>query len=257
MKRENFKFLISIVIGMILMMIIVNQAESYRAREYLVDIAVLGDLVIAGKLLAIEGKQDAQTGFVYTDVSVEVQNVIRNVTKQNIKAGTILNFRPRGGDIGDHRYFSIDDATFHKEEIGNLVLLSLKPPHPEVTANRRKGFDTIFDVFGGVWGKYTVKIKKDTPIVLAFWHERRNEEIGLPLDLVLQLMNMALTVSSQNPVRNPKTPEEVPKEIKIKFTRLVTLEESIRKMASDGLLEEAIIEKFRVDMAKVKQELGL
>ncbi|MBI1925800.1 hypothetical protein HYR99_16320, partial [Candidatus Poribacteria bacterium] len=84
-------------------------------REYLIDIAAMGDIVIVGKLLAAEGKVDAQTRAVYTDVIVEVVQVIQNLTKQEIKVGSTLNFQPLGGQIGNHRSEIVDEAKFHKE----------------------------------------------------------------------------------------------------------------------------------------------
>ena len=237
---------------------VMNPAASFRSREYFVSIAVMGDLVIVGKLLAVEGKMDAQTRVGHTDVIVEVVQVIQNRTEQEVEVGSTINFRPLGGQIGNHRMTIIGEATFDKGEIGNLVLLSLKRPDPRVTTNSRRGFDTIFDVFGGAHGKYTVRIKNNkVPMVHAFWSERRDKEIGLPLDLVLELMNMAIKVVSKNPVKNPKTPEEIPAEVAFKGKRLTSLEQSIRKLASDGLPETAIIPIARAEIARVKQELGL
>ena len=98
---------------------------------YPADIAAMGDLVIVGKLLAAEGKVDPQTHVMYTDVIVEVQKVIRNVTDQEVKVGSTINFRQIGGEIGNRKTDFIGEAEFRKEETGDLLLLSLKRPNPE------------------------------------------------------------------------------------------------------------------------------
>jgi len=225
--------------------------------EYLIDIAAMGDLIIVGKLLAAEGKVDPQTRVMYTDVIVEVVQVIRNITDQEVKVGSTINFRQIGGQIGNHRSEIVDEAKFYKEEIGNLLLLSLKRPNPRATPWGRRGFDTIFEVFGGEYGKYTIKIKDDVPMVHLFWLERPDSEIGLPLDTVLEIMNMAITVASKNPVKNPKTLEDIPAEVRFKFSRLRNLERSIRKLAMDRVPEAVIIAISREETARVKGELGL
>lgn len=68
---------------------------------------------------------------------------------------------------------------------------------------------------------------------------------------------MALAIASQNPVKKPKTPEEIPAEIRFKFGRLKNLEKSIRKLAMDRLPEAVIIAISREETARVKGELGL
>ena len=151
----------------------------------------------------------------------------------------------------------IGEAEFRKEEIGNLLLLSLKRPNPEATPWGRLGFDTIFEVFGGEYGKYTIKIEDNVPMVQLFWLERPNEEIGLPLDMVLEIMNMAIIVASKMPVKNPQNPEEIPADIRFKYRRLTNLERSIRRLAMDGLPEAVIIAISREETARVKGELDL
>ena len=257
MKRRLFCRLAILFFAAGFALTVTNKAESFRAREYLVSIATLGDLVLVGKLLAAEGKQDVQSGIVHTDVTVEVVQVIRNIMEQEVEVGSTINFRPLGGQIGNHRLLIVDEAKFDKEEIGKMLILSLKRPSPRMTANTRKGFDTVFDVFGGEYGKYTITTKNGVPMVNAFWLERRDEDIGLPLDLVLELMDMAVKVVSENPVLNPKTPAEVVEEVKMKYRRLIRLEESIRKLATDDLPEEVIIAISRAESARVKQELEL
>ena len=257
MKRKPFCSLGILLCIAVLALAVANPAESRRAAPDLVGLAVVGDLVIVGKLLAAEGKVDPQTRTMYTDVIVEVVKVIRNVTDQKVKVGSTINFRQIGGEIGNRKTDLIGEAEFHKEEIGNLLLLSLKRPRPRATPWGRRGFDTIFDVFGGEHGKYTIKVKNKVPMVYLFWLERPNEEIGLPLDLVLELMNMAITVASKNPVKNPKTPGEIPAEIRFKFRRLSSLEKSIRKLAMDRVPEAVITAISREEIARVKQELGL
>ncbi|MCZ6676219.1 MAG: hypothetical protein O7E52_03105 [Candidatus Poribacteria bacterium] len=256
MKNVNVKCLICIIV---FALTVVNQAESERAAPDLVSLAVVGELVIVGKLLAAEvivGKLDDQTQVVYTDVIVEVVQVIRNTTEQEIKVGSTINFRPLGGQIGNRKGGIVGDAEFGKEEIGNLLLLSLIRPH-RATAGGKMGFDTIFDVFGGEDGKHTIKIKDNVPMVHLFWMERRDAEIGLPLDWVLELMNTAITLASKSPVQNPKTPDDVPAEVKFKFRRLSSIEKSVRQAAWDGLSEARIIRIARAELARVKEELGL
>lgn len=145
MKSVNVKCLICIAV---LVLTVVNQAESHFAPD-LVSLAAGGHLVIVGKLLGAEGKVDAQTRILYTDVTIEVVQVIRNTTEQEITVGSTVNFRPLGGQIDDHWQGIIGEAEFSKEEVGDLLLLSLRRPHPRTTAGGRRGFDTIFDVFGG------------------------------------------------------------------------------------------------------------
>ena len=181
MKSVNVKSLICITV---LVLTVVNQAESHFAPD-LVSLAAGGHLIIVGKLLEAEGKVDAQTRILYTDVIVEVVQVIRDTTEQEITVGSTVNFRPLGGQIDNHWQGIIGEAEFSKEEVGNLLLLSLKRPHPRTTAGGRRGFDTIFDVLGGEHGKHTVKIKDNVPMVHLFGLKRRGVEIGLPLDWVL------------------------------------------------------------------------
>ena len=271
MKGVNVKCLICIAV---LALVVVNQAEScVRVAPDVVGLAVGGELVIAGKLLAAEEKADAQIQVQYTDVLVEVVQVIRNITEQEIKVGATINFRLPSSPIGYGRF----EAEFSKEEIGNLLLLSLKRPHPRTTAGRRKGFDTIFDVLGGDHGKHTVRIKDDLPMVYLFGLKRRvvdpqfrrsrnrrsdkspyqDMEIGLPLDWVLEVMNMAITVNARNPVKNLKFPEDIPTEIKFQYERLKSLEKLVRKLARDGRSETAIIKIARKELARVKKELDL
>ena len=224
MKRVNVKYPICIVA---LALVVVNQAEGdIRVAPDVVGLAVGGELVIVGKLLAAEKKADAQLQVQYTDVVVEVVQIIQNVTEQEIKIGSTINFRLPDVPIGYGRF----EAKFSKEEVDDLLLLSLKRPHPRTTAGRRKGFNTIFDVYGGDHGKHTVRIKDDVPMVYLFGLKRRVEdpqfrrsrnrrlhidryqelEIGLPLDWVLEVMNIAITVRSRNPVKNPKAPGDIP-----------------------------------------------
>ena len=220
LSRKPFRSLGILLCIAVLALTVVNSAESLRAAPDLVGLAVVGDLVIVGKLLSAEGKVDPQTRIMYTDVIVEVQKVIRNVTDQKVKVGSTINFRQIGGEIGNRKMDLVGEAEFRKEEIGNLLLLSLKRPRPRATPWSREGFDTIFDVFGGEDGKYTIKIKDNVPMVKLFWLERPGEEIELPLGLVLEMMNMAIKVASKNPVKNPKTFGEVPAEIIFKFYSL-------------------------------------
>jgi hypothetical protein len=253
-KKVNVLCLICIAV---FALTVANPAESRSVMPDLVGFTVVGDLVIVGKLLAAEGKVDAQTRAVYTDVIIEVVQVIDDRTEQEIKVGSTINFRPLGGQIGNRKSEIVGEAEFGKEEIGNLLLLSLRRPHPRATAGGRKGFYTIFDVFGGEAGKYTIKIKDDVPMVHLFWRERRDAEIGLPLDLVLELMNMAITVASKSPVKHPKAFGEVPAEVVFKFRRISSLEKSIRKLAADRTPEAVITVIARAEIARVKQELGL
>lgn len=268
MKSATVKCLICITI---LALFVVNQAESHFAPD-LVSLAVGGDLVIVGKLLAAEGKKDAQTQVLYTDVTVEVVQVIRNATRQEITVGSIVNFRPFGGQIGNHWEGIIGDAEFSKEEIGHLLLLSLRRPHPRETPWARLGFDTIFDVFGGKLGKHTVKIKDSVPMVylsgLKHWivdpqfrrghtSHYRDIEIGLPLDWVVEVMNTAITLAAQSPVQKPKTREDIPAEVKFKFKRLKSVEKSVRKLVGDGVPEAVIIGIAHEELARVKTELQL
>ncbi len=271
MKGVNVKCLICIAV---LALVVVNQAEScVRVAPDVVDLAVGGELVIVGRLLAAEEKADAQIQVQYTDVLVEVVQVIRNITEQEIEVSSTINFRLPSSPIGYGRF----EAEFSKEEIGDLLLLSLKRPHPRTTAGRRKGFDTIFDVFGGDHGKHTVRIKDDLPMVYLFGLKRRvvdpqfrrsrnrrsdkspyqDMEIGLPLDWVLAVMNMAITVNARNPVKNPKFPEDIPTAIKLQYERLRSLEKLVRKLARDGRSEAAIIKIARKELARVKKELDL
>ena len=271
MKSANVKCLICIAV---LALIVVNQAEScVRVVPDVVGLAAGGELVIVGKLLAAEEKADAQIQVQYTDVIVEVSHVIRNITEQEIKVGSTINFRRPGEPIGYGRF----EAEFSKEEIGDLLLLSLRRPHSRTTAGRRKGFDTIFDVFGGDHGKHTVRIKDDVPMVYLLGLKRRivdpqsrrsrnrrshkdpyqELEIGLPLDWVLELMNMTITINARNPVKNPKAPEDISVEIKFQYERLRSLEKLVRKLARDGRSEAAIIKTARKELARVKKELDL
>ena len=231
MKSINVKCLLCITI---LALVVVNQAEGdVRVAPDVVGLAVGGELVIVGQLLAAEEKADAQLQMQYTNVVVEVAQVIRNITEQEIKVGSTINFRLPDMPIGYGRF----EAEFSKEEVGDLLLLSLKRPHPRTTAGRRKGFNTIFDVYGGDYGKHTIRIKGDVPMVYLFGLKRRVEdpqfrwsrnrrlhidryqelEIGLPLDWVLEVMNMAITVHSRNSVQNPIFPEDIPTEIKLQY----------------------------------------
>ena len=258
----------------ILALVVVNQAESdIRVAPDVVGLAVGGELVIVGKLLAAEEKVDTQIQVQYTEVVVEVVQVIRNITEQPIKVGSTINFHLPDAPIGYGRF----EAEFSKEEIGDLLLLSLKRPHPGTTAGRRKGFDTIFDVYGGDHGKHTVRIKDDVPMVYLFGLKRRvedpqfrrsrnrrlhkdryqNLEIGLPLDWVVEIMNMAITVAARNSVQNPQAPGDIPVEIKFQYERLRNLEKLVRKFARDGRSESAIIKSAREELARVKEELEL
>jgi len=170
LSRKPFCSLGILLCIAVLALTVVNQAESSTFAPYLTTIAIAGDLVLEGKLLAAEGKIDPQTRIMYTDVIVEVVKVIRNVTDQEVKVGSTINFRQIGGEIGGRRTRIIGEAQFRKEEIGNLLLLSLKRSNP-ATLWGKEGFDTIFDVFGGEHGKYTIKIKDDVPMVQLFWLE--------------------------------------------------------------------------------------
>lgn len=269
MKSINVKCLICIVV---LALVIVNQAKSsIRAAADIVDLSG-GHLVIVGKLLAAEGKKDAQTQVLHTDVTVEVVQVFRNITEREITVGSTVNFRPIGGRVGNHWEGIIGEAEFSKEEIGDLLLLSLRRPRPRATPWARKGFDTVFDVYGGENGKHTVKIKDDIPMVylhgLKHWivdpqfprghkDHYRGLEVGLPLEWVLEVMNMAITVRSRNPVKNPKTFADIPAEVKFQFRRLRSLEKLVRKLARDGIPEAVIIGIAREEIARVKEELDL
>ena len=271
MKSINVTCLLCIAV---LALVVVNQAESdVRVAPDVVGLAVGGELVIVGKLLAAAEKADAQIQVQYTDVVVGVVQVIRNITEQEIKVGSTINFRLPSAPIGYGRF----EAEFSKEEVGDLLLLSLKRPHPRTTAGRRKGFDTIFDVLGGDHGKHTIRIKDDTPMVYLFGLKRRvvnpqfrrsrnrrlhidpyqELEIGLPLDWVLEVMNMAIIVDARNPVQNPKAPEDIPVEIKFQYGRLKSVERLVRKLAGDGRSEAAIIKIARKELAQVKKELDL
>ena len=271
MKSVNVKCLLCITI---LALVVVNKAESdIRVAPDVVGLAVGGELVIVGKLLAAEEKADAQIQVQYTDVVVEVVQVIRNITEQEIKVGSTINFRLPDVPIGYGRF----EAEFSKEEVGDLLLLSLRRPHPRTTAGRRKGFDTIFDVYGGDHGKHTVRIKDDVPMVYLFGLKRRVEnpqfrrsrnrrlhidryqelEIGLPLDWVLEVMNMAISVHARNPVKNPKAPGDIPVEIGFQYARLRSLEKLVRKLAWDGRSEATIIKTARKELGRVKKELSL
>ena len=209
----------------------------------------------------------------YTDVIVEVVQVIRNIIEQEVKVGSTINFRLPSKPVGYGRF----EAEFSKEEVGDLLLLSLRRPHPRTTAGRRKGFDTIFDVYGGDHGKHTVRIKDDLPMVYLFGLKRRVKdpqfrrsrnrrlhkdryqelEIGLPLDWVLDVMDMAIAVDGRNPAKNPKSPEDIPVEIKLQYERLRSLEKLIRKLAWDGRSEASIIRTARKELVRVKKELDL
>ena len=271
MKSVNIKCLLCIAI---LALVVVNQAESdIRVAPDVVGLAVGGELVIVGKLLAAEEKVDTQIQVQYTDVVVEVVQVIRNIIEQEIKVGSTINFHLPDVPVGYGRF----EAEFSKEEAGDLLLLSLRRPHSRTTAGRRKGFDTIFDVYGGDHGKHTIRIEDDLPMVYLFGLKRRVEdpqfrrsrnrrlhkdryrelEIGLPLDWVLEVMNMAITVNARNPVQNPKTPEDLPTEIKFQYERLRSLEKSVRKLAWDGRSEASIINTARKKLDQVKEELDL
>lgn len=269
MKSVDVKCLICIAV----LVVVVNQAESdVRVAPDVVGLAVGGELVIVGKLLAAGEKTEAQTQVQYTDVIVEIVQVIRNITEQEIKIGSTINFRIPGEPIGYGRI----EAEFSNEEIGDLLLLSLRRPHPRTTAGRRKGFDTIFDVLGRDHGKHTVRIKHDLPMVYLFGLKRRVEdpqfrrsrnrrlhidryqelEIGLPLDWILEVMNMAIAVDARNPAKNPKSPEDIPAEIKLQYERLRSLEKLIRKLAWDGRSEASIIRTARKELARAKTELN-
>lgn len=258
----------------ILALVVVNQAESdVRAVPDVVGLAVGGELVIVGKLLAAKEKTDAQIQVQYTDVVVEIVQVIRDRTEQEIKVGSTINFRLPDVPIGYGRF----EAEFSKEQVGDLLLLSLRRPHPRTTAGRRKGFDTIFDVYGGDHGKHTVRIKNDLPMVYLFGLKRRVEdpqfrrsrnrrlhndryrelEIGLPLDWVLEVMNMAITVNARNPVKNPKDPGDIPAEIRLQYERLRSLEKLVRELARDGRSEAFIIKTARKELDQVKEELDI
>ena len=271
MKSVNVKYLLCITI---LALVVVNQAESdVRVAPDVVGLASGGELVIVGKLLAAEEKADAPIQVQYTDVVVEVVQVIRNITEQEIKVGSTINFRLPDVPIGYGRF----EAEFSKEEIGDLLLLSLKRPHPRMTAGRRKGFDTIFDVYGGDHGKHTVRIKDDLPMVYLFGLKRRVEdpqfrrsrnrrlhndryqelEIGLPLDWVLEVMNMAIIVRSRNPVQNPKVLGDIPAEIRFQYERLRSLEKLVRELAREGRSEASIIKTARKELGQVKKELDI
>ena len=271
MKNVNVKCLLCITI---FALVVVNQAESdVRVAPDVVGLASGGELVIVGKLLAAEEKVDAQIQAQYTDVIIEVDQVIRNITEQGIKVGSTINFRLPSVPIGYGRF----EAEFSKEEVGDLLLLSLKRPHPRTTVGGRKGFNTIFDVYGGDYGKHTIRIKDDVPMVYLFGLKRRivnpqfqrsrnrrlhrdryqELEIGLPLDWVLAVMNMAITVDSRNPVQNPKAPGDIPAEIRFQYERLRSLEKSVRKLARDGRSEAVIIRNARKELARVKEELDL
>ena len=164
MKSVNVKCLICIAV----LALVVNQAKSsIQTAADIVDLSG-GHLIIVGKLLAAEGKVDAQTRVWYTDVTVEVVQVFRNITEREIEVGSTVNFRSIGGQIGNHKHELIGEAEFNKEEIGDLLLLSLRRPDPRGTPWARKGFDTIFDVYGGEHGKHTIKIKDDVPMVYLF-----------------------------------------------------------------------------------------
>ena len=271
MKSVNVKCLLCITL---LALIVVNQTESdVRVAPDVVGLAVGGELVIVGKLLAAEEKADAQIQVQYTDVVVEVIQVIRNITEQGIKVGSTINFRLPSAPIGYGRF----EAKFSKEEISDLLLLSLRRPHPRTTSGRRKGFDTIFDVYGGDHGKHTVRIEDDLPMVYLFGLKRRvanpqfrqsrnrrlhidryqELEIGLPLDWVLEVMNMAITVNARNPAKNPKSPEDIPVEIRFQYERLRSLEKLVRKLAWDGRSEATIIKTARKELVRVKKELDI
>lgn len=271
MKSVNVKCLLCITI---LALVVVNQAEGdVRVAPDVVGLAIGGELVIVGKLLAAEEKADTQIQVQYIDIVVEVVQVIRNITEQKIKGGSTINFRLPSAPIGYGRF----EAEFSKEEVGDLLLLSLKRPHPRTTAGRRKGFDTIFDVYGGDHGKHTIKIKDDVPMVYLFGLKRRTVnpqferlrnrrlhkdryqelKIGLPLDWILAVMNMAITVDSMNPVQNPKAPGDIPAKIRFQYERLRSLEKLVRKLAWDGRSEAAIIKTARKELAQVKKELSL
>ena len=271
MKSVNVKCILCITI---LALVVVNQAESdVRVAPDVVGLAIGGELVVVGKLLATKEKADVQIQVQYTDVVVEVVQIIRNVTKQEIKVGFTINFRLPSAPIGYGGF----EAEFSKEEVGDLLLLSLKRPHPRTTAGRRKGFDTIFDVYGGDHGKHTIRIKDDVPMVYLFGLKRRivnpqfqrsrnrrlhrdryqELEIGLPLDWVLEVMNMAITVDSRNPVQNPKALGDIPAEIRFQYKQLRSLEKLVRKLARDNRSEAAIIKTARKELARVKKELDL
>ncbi len=271
MKSINVKCLLCITI---LALVVVNQAEGdVRVAPDVVGLAVGGELVIVGQLLAAEEKADAQLQMQYTNVVVEVAQVIRNITEQEIKVGSTINFRLPDIPIGYGRF----EAEFSKEEVGDLLLLSLKRPHPRTTAGRRKGFNTIFDVYGGDYGKHTIRIKGDVPMVYLFGLKRRVEdpqfrrsrnrrlhidryqelEIGLSLDWILEVMNMAITVHSRNPVQNPIFPEDIPTEIRIQYEQLRSLEKLVRKLARDGRSEAAIIKTACRELSQVKEELEI
>lgn len=82
-------------------------------------------------------------------------------------------------------------------------------------------------------------------------------EIGLPLDWVVEIMNMAITVDSRNPVKNPKAPGDIPVEIKFQYKRLKSLEKLVRKLAWDGRSEVSIIKTARKELGQIKKELDL
>jgi hypothetical protein len=266
MKNVNVKCLLCITM---FTLVVVNPVESdVRVAPDVVGLAVGGELVIVGKLLAAEKKVETQIQVQYTDVVVEVVQVIRNITEEGIKVSSTVNFRLPSGPIGYGRF----EAKFSKEEVGNLLLLSLKRPHPRTTADRRKGFDTIFDVYGGDHGKYRIEIKDDVPMVYLFGLKHRivnpqfershkdryrELEIGLPLDWVLEVMNMAITVDSRNPVQNPKAPGDIPAEIRFQYARLRSLEKLVRKLAWDGRSEATVVKTARQELIRIKKELNL
>lgn len=271
MKSVNVKCLLCFTI---LVLVVVNQVESdIRAAPDVVGLAVGGELVIVGKLLAAEEKADAQIQVQYTDVVLEVVQVIRNIIEQEIKVGSTINLRLPDVPVGYGRF----EAEFSKEEVNDLLLLALKRPHPRTTAGRRKGFDTIFDIYGGDHGKHTVRIKDHVPMVYLFGLKRRVEdpqfrrsrnrrlhkdryqklEIGLPLDWVLEVMNIAITINARNPVKSPKDPEDIPAEIRLQYERLRSLEKLVRKLARDGRSEASIIKTARKGLNQVKEELDL
>ena len=82
-------------------------------------------------------------------------------------------------------------------------------------------------------------------------------EIGLPLNWVLEVMNMAITVNTRNSVKNPKAPGGIPAEIRFQYKRLRSLEKLVCKLAWDGRSEASIIKTARKELGQVKEELDL
>ena len=98
MKRVNVKYPICIVA---LALVVVNQAESdVRVAPDVVGLAVGGELVIVGKLLAAEEKTDVQLQVQYTDVVVEVVQIIQKLARDGRSEATIIkNARKELGQV--------------------------------------------------------------------------------------------------------------------------------------------------------------